>query len=117
MSEERINDIEKRMYHHEVKLQSHDKDLHSIAKSLEGINHQMERTNNLIQDFALKEERFNTRVEKMEANITAQIKHNEEAIKRSHARTDKIDQIINRLAWFIILTMLTGIISAVIKFG
>lgn len=121
MSEERFIMIES-------KLDSHDRDLHGIAKSLDGINHQMQRTNEILQEFALKDERFNAKIEKIESSFNSRLEQteslffskidsNSEAIKRAHSRTDKIDAVINRLAWTVITVVIVGMITAVAKFG
>ena len=110
MSEERLIKLES-------KVLGHDKDLHSIASSLNGINSQMEKTNEILQTYAIRDERFNAKLDKVESSLSAQIATNNEAIKRAHNRTDKIDSIINRLAWTIITLVLVGVIGATIKFS
>jgi predicted nucleic acid-binding Zn-ribbon protein len=110
MSEERFLKIEN-------KLSTHDRDIHSIAQSLDGINSHMERANQLLQESILKDERMNSRMEKMETHLSSQIKANNEAIKRAHVRTDKIDGIINRLAWTVISLVLVALVGLVVKVG
>ena len=110
MSEERLLKIEQ-------KIENHDKDLHSIAKSLDGINHQMAKTNEILQDFALRDERFNSKLQRTEDRLSSLINSNNDAVKRAHVRVDKIDMIINRLAWTVITLVLVGVIGATIKFG
>lgn len=110
MSEERFLKIENT-------LSTHDKDIHSIAKSLDGINSHMERANQLLQESLLKEERMNSRMDKMETNMVSQINANNDAIKRAHVRTDKIDGIISRLAWTIVSLVLVAVIGLVVRVG
>lgn len=108
---------EERLFKLESKIESHDKDLHSIAKSLNGINDQMERTNTILTEFAVKDERFNAKLDRVEQNLNAKIDANLDAIKRAHARTDKVDAIINKIAWGVVTFVAIGIATAVIKFG
>lgn len=110
MSEERFLKIENT-------LSNHDKDLHSIANSLKGINGHMSKTNDLLQEMAIKDERFSARIERVESHLITKIESNHEAIKRAHSRADKIDSIITRLAWTVITFVIVGIISAVIEFN
>lgn len=110
MSEERFLKIEHQ-------LSAHDKDIHSIAKSLEAINKHMEKSNQLQQQAIVTDTKINARIERMEERLSAQIKNNTEATRRAHERTDKIDSIINRLAWTVISLVLLAMVGTIIKVG
>lgn len=110
MSEERINRLE-------MIAQRHDQDIHSIANSLEKVAEQMEKTNALIQESILKDERINGRIDRMEAHLSAKIESNYEAIKRAHGRVDKVDEIISRLTWSLVTFIGIGIFGTLVKFG
>lgn len=117
MSEERIRELEHKLLEHHSMIEGHDKDLHSIAKSLEGINGHMNKTNELLQDFALKDERFNNKLDKIESNMLSRIDKNEEAIKRAHDRSDRYDDVLRKIGWWAIFVIASGIVGAMVKFG
>ena len=105
MSEERFLKLEQ-------KIENHDKDLYSIAQSLDGINNHLEKTNEILQDFALKDERFNSKVTRCEDRLNNAIEMNKDATKRAHIRIDRIDLIISKVAWTIITFVLLGVVGA-----
>jgi chromosome segregation ATPase len=110
MSDERFSRIENQ-------LQSHEKDIHSIAKSLDGINSHMQKANELMQESILKDERINSRMDKLENHLSNQIKNNHEAITRAHERTDKIEGVFSRLAWTVISLVVVALVGLVVKVG
>ena len=99
------------------KLDEHDKDLHTISESLSGIKDQMERTNSILQDFAIQDERFNSRIDAVETRIMARVEKDEEVIKTCHKRLDKLDAIVGTVAKAILVFVLMGVLASVVKFG
>lgn len=101
----------------ESKLDNHDKDLHNIAGSLKGINQQMTRTNEILQDFALKDERFRSRLEALDSKLVSRIERNEDNTKRLQERLNKLDAGIARVLWTVGTFLILGVVGSVIKFG
>ena len=99
------------------KLDEHDKDLHNISESLSGIKDQMERTNSILQDFAIQDERFNFRIDAVEARVLARVEKDEEAIKSSHKRLDRLDGIIATVSKTVLVFILMGVLASAVKFG
>jgi predicted nucleic acid-binding Zn-ribbon protein len=118
VSEKKVQDMsEERFLKLEQKIENHDKDLYSIAQSLEGINGHLERTNQILQDFALKDEQFNSKVNRCEDRLTSAIEANIGTARRAHERIDKIDLIIGKVAWTVITIVLVGVVGASVKFA
>lgn len=101
----------------ESKLDNHDKDLHNIAVSLEGINHQMGKTNEILQDFALKDEKFNSKIDRLDTKVCARIQRLEELNDRLVKRLDRLDDIVARITWTVVTFVVVGVLAAVVKFG
>ena len=99
------------------KLDEHDKDLHNISESLSGIKGQMEKTNSILQDFAIQDERFNSRIDAVETRVNARVDKEVEAVKSSHKRIDKIEGIIAVIAKTVLVFVLMGVLASVVKFG
>lgn len=99
------------------KLDEHDKDLHNISESLSGIKDQMERTNSILQDFAIQDERFISRIDAVEARVLSRVEKEGEAIKSSHKRLDRLDGIITAITKTVLVFVLIGALASVVKFG
>lgn len=100
----------------EFKLENHDKDLVGIADSLTSINDQIQMTNQILQTFALADERFNSRMESMQTMCTARIEKAEEHSKHLMARIDKVETTIAKVAWTVVMFVIIGVIASGIKF-
>lgn len=110
MSEERLIKIEN-------KLDNHDKDIHSIAGSLEGIRDQMKRTNDIIQDFAIHEEKFASRIDLLDSKTMDRFERNEELIRRAHDRLDKTEKEKSWIVRLVLGFIFLGFLEAYIRFS
>jgi len=110
MSEERLLKIES-------KLEGHDKDFHNIAKSLDGINEHMGRTNELIQESIIKDERMSSHIKQVESGLASRIDTVHQTAARAHERVDAHDAMVSRIVWAVLLFVGLGMAGAVVKFG
>ncbi|MBD3767998.1 MAG: hypothetical protein IE928_08645 [Gammaproteobacteria bacterium] len=117
MSEERLSQVERTAIELRHKDSVHDELLKQLVGSHNEIRSELKRTNDILQQQVLNDERVNARIDKMEANIMAKIQASNESIKRAHSRIDKIESIFSRLAWTVITMVILGVMGAVIKFG
>lgn len=107
---------EERFFKIESKLDSHDKDLHSIARSLAGIDKHMEKTNQLIQESYIKDEKFTSRINSVELTLLSKLETNAIQQQVTKTKVDKIETVFNKLVWIVVTVVILGVIGASLNF-
>lgn len=110
MSDVRINRLE-------AATQRHNDYIDRITGGMEKLEGQGERTNALLQEALLRDERFNAKIDHLESRITAQITASSTETKHAHSRIEKVEGIISRLAWTVVTAVVLGVMALLIKFG
>ena len=110
MSDERLNKLE-------LIADRHDRDLTLIASSIEKLVVQSEKTNEMIHQALLRDERFDNKLSKCELSLSNRIEQVHIAADKAHERMDRFDASVSRLAWVVITFAVLGILGAVINFG
>lgn len=116
MSEDRLSQVERTAIELRHKDSVHDELLKQLVDSHNEIRSEFKRTNDILQQQVLNDERVNARIDKMETNIMAKIEASNEAIKRAHSRIDKIESIFSRMAWTVITFVVLGALGTLITF-
>ena len=108
MSDERLNKLE-------MIADRHDRDLTLIASSIEKLVVQSEKTNEMIHQALLRDERFDNKLAKCELSLSNRIDQVHQTAEVAHKRLNKIDNVLSRLNWlvitFVVLAVLGGLVT------
>jgi septation ring formation regulator EzrA len=110
MSDERIKTLE-------MIADRHDRDLTLIASSIDKLVTQSEKTNEMIHNALLRDERFDSKLAKCEMSLSSRIEQLHNSTSNCHKRLDRFDSSISKLAWIVVTFAVLGILGAVVNFG
>ena len=110
MSDERLNKLE-------MIADRHDRDLTLIASSIEKLVVQSEKTNEMIHQALLRDERFDNKLAKCELSLNSRIDKVHETTTRAHTRLDSFEAVLSRLNWLLITFVILGILGSLITFN
>jgi ABC-type multidrug transport system fused ATPase/permease subunit len=114
MSEERLDALEQARVRHESAIESIAQNIQALVKQGERTQIQNERTQELMQQALLRDERFDGKLRRLEETVFARLDTQHDTITRAHMRVDRVDSVIARIAWTIVTAVLIAVLSVVV---